>query len=263
MDTEQGRDSDPQVLRRLHLALTADKDELFRLVDDSSPEVLRTLLKNPRLDGNHLLALLKRRDLTEDFLRQLARTPLVEESHLLKVAMVKNPATPAPLILSLIPHLHLFELLSICWMPGVTADQKLAAERAIIQRLPTTPLGNKIALARRGTAAVVEAVLSEGQPACLDACLNNPQLKEATIFRFLSGPRSTAETISVVARHPKWQSRPNLRLAILKNRLTPVVWYHLFLPGLPVTEIRNLRALQRLTPAQRRAVEEEGKRRGI
>ena len=260
---DQARDGDPQLLRRLHQALTSEKDELFRLVDDPSPEVLRTLLKNPRLDQNHLRALLKRRDLTEEFLRQVARTPLVEESHQLKLAMVQNPATPAPLLLSLIPHLYLFELVNICALPGSTADQKLAAERAIIQRLPTTPLGNKITLARRGTAAVAEAVLLEGHPACMDACLSNPHLKEAAIFRFLSGPRSTAETISFVARHPKWQSRPNLRLAMLKNRFTPVVWFHLFLPGLPVGELRNLLALQRLGPAQRQAVTAEWKRRGL
>jgi hypothetical protein len=226
-------------------------------------DVLRAMLKNPSLDENHLLQLLKRRDLSEDLLRALYKTPLVEGSHTLKVALVKNPMTPAPLTLALIPHLYLFELVAICYLPGATADQKLAAERAVIQRLPATPLGSKITLARRGTAAIVAALLQEGEPGIVAPCLGNPHIQEAAIFRFLTGPRATAEAISEVARHPRWKARPNLRMAILKNGRTPLVWFTLFLPALPTAEIRNLLATRSLTPGQRKLVADEGERRGL
>ncbi len=254
---------DPFLARRLHQALTSGKDELFQTVTDPSPEVLAAALKNPLLDDNHLLALLKRRDLPEDLLKAVSRLPMVAESHELKVAVVHNPATPAHVTMTLLPHLHLFELVDICYLPGVTQDQKVAAERAIIQRLPTTPLGNKMTLARRCTASVAEALIKEGDPRLMEACLTNPQLKEAAVFQFLNGPNATADGISAVARHPRWKGRPNLQLAMLKNPKTPAVWYSLFLPHLNVSDLRGILASRRLIPAQKKLVNEELHRRGL
>ena len=253
---------DPNLSRQLYRALTADKGELQLVLQSTAPEVLRTALKNPALDEAHLIALLQRRDLSEELLMAVSRRPAVGESHNLKIALVHNPNTPGPLTLTLLPHLYLFELANICFLPGVTPDQKFAAERAIIQRLPTTPLGNKLTLARRGTAAVVEALLREGESPVVDACLTNPRLKESAVFQFLGSSRASAETISMIARHPRWKTRPNLVSAILKNQRTPLVWYTLFLPTLSTTEVRQLLASNRLSHPQKMTVEAELMRRG-
>jgi len=65
----------------------------------------------------------------------------------------------------------------------------------------------------------------------------------------------------MVARHPRWQMRPNLRLAILKNRRTPEAWFSRFLPALRTPDLRNLLASKQLNPSQKKLVEEEVKRR--
>ena len=139
---------EPNLSRRLYCALTVGTEEMYQLLDDPSMEVLFALLKNPALNDNHLLALLNRRDLSEDLLRAVGRLGKVAGSHELTVALARNPRVPGALLVSLLPRLYLFELVDICYLPGVTPDQKIAAERAIIQRLPTTSLGNKITLAR-------------------------------------------------------------------------------------------------------------------
>jgi hypothetical protein len=253
---------DIELARRLHRALTAGSDELFQLILDPAAEVLRALLKNPQLGEDHLLALLKRRDLPEDLLKSLSLHEREHPSHRLKLAIVKNPATPGPVVLALLPHLHLFELVTICFLPGVTPDQKVAAERSIIQRLPNLELGNKITLARRATADVVAAILKEGASPLMEPCLNSPRLKEVAVLQFLNSAVPTAETISIIARHPRWQSRPNLRLAILRNHRTPAIWFTLFLPKLRRPDLNNLLAGRRLTPPQKQLVQEELQRRG-
>lgn len=253
---------DPALIKRLRQALTAGGEELFASLHDPDPAVLRAALRNPRLGEDHLLALLRRRDLPEDILKGIGRLKGVESSHRLKVALVYNPGTPGALVQSLLLQLHLFELVNLCYLPGATPDQKVAAERVIIQRLPTTELGNKLTLARRGTSAVVGELLKEGDPRLMDACLANPRLKEVSILQFLNGARTTADTISSIARHPKWRTRPNLRLATLKNRKTPPVWYTLFLPGMRTPEINGLLASRRLNPNQKKLLEDELKRRG-
>jgi hypothetical protein len=248
---------DPALVQRLRKALTAETGELFQVMQDPSPVVLRAALKNPRLGEDHLLGLLRRRDLPEDLLKTVQQLESKRSNHRLKLALAKNPGTPGPLLHALLPHLYLFELLEICLLPGTTPDQRFAAERQIVLRLPNTPLGNKQVLARRGSASLVGELLKEGDPRLLEACLANPRLKEISLLQFLSGPNADAETISMIARHPRWQNRPNLRLTILKNRRTPAVWFVLFLPRLVTADLTGLLTSRQLDPRQKRLVREE------
>lgn len=254
-------DQESDLSRRLYRALTAGREDLPALLDDPSREVLKAVLKNPELDEPCLLLLLKRRDLSDDLLSAMYRLPLTEASHRLKVALVHHHATPDHIVLTLIPHLYLFELVTICFLPGIAPDRRLVAERALIKRLGETPLGSKVTLARRAPSEVVEALLHEGQPQLLAACLDNPRLKQAAIIRFLTGPGATAETISVVARHPRWKSRHELKLAILKNNKTPLIWFTALLPGLSLVEVKNVYVSSRISAAQKACVAEELLRR--
>lgn len=253
---------DTELAKKLHHALTASQDEIFQVMTDVSPEVLRTVLKNPAMGEEHLLVLLKRRDLPEELLKDISRMPAVVESHRLKIALVHHPNTPPQIFLNLLQNLHLFELAAVCLLPGIGPDRKVAAERAVMQRLPVTPLGNKLTLARRGTSSVVASLLKEGEPALMEACLSNPRLRESDIYLFLDSPNATSAAISAIARHPRWQQRPNLRLAILRNHKTPQVWLTVFLPKLPTIEARNLLNSGRLTEPWKKEIKEELKRRG-
>lgn len=248
---------------RLAEALSAGSERLFQLILDPSEEVIRALLRNPRTDEEHLMALLKRRDLSEEIPRLVYQRHRAKLSRPLLLALVKNPMTPGSIIRNLLPHLRIFELVDLCFLPGVTGDQRLAAERSIMQRLPTTPVGNKITLARRATSMVVGELLKEGDARTMKACLNSPRLKEAAVFQFLNGSTATATTISMVARHSRWSQRPNLRLAILKNRHTPQIWFTLWLPHLPIATINQLLAGRRLSLTHKNLVQAELKRRGI
>jgi len=247
--------------RKLAAALTAEHEELFQLILAQETAVLLNLLKNPHLTDQHLQVLLRRRDLGEELIKQIARHELLKTTHKLKVALVGNINVPASIALSLLPHLYLFELLNLCILPGSTPDQRLAAERQVIQRLPTIELGQKLTLARRGTGHILEALVRQGEPQVLAAALDNPHLKEVAILTFLRSGRPTAATISQIARHNRWGKRHSLRLAILKHRLTPVIWYTLWLPGLKSFELDNLRSCRQLGRQQRELLETSWRRR--
>ncbi|MCD6581290.1 MAG: hypothetical protein J7K90_05770 [Desulfuromusa sp.] len=259
---KQKSDLDPDFVKKLQAGLTAKEEELFQLILDPDTTFLRTLLKNPQINEDHLLILLKRRDLTEDLINSIYRKHKQAISHRVLLALVKNSTTSGTLIRSLLPLLRLFELVDLCFIPGVTPDQKLAAERVILQRLPTTPLGNKITLARRGTANMVAALLKEGHPQLFEVCLSNPHLKEAAIYQFLRGATASAETISMVARHNRWNQRPNLRLAILKNPKTPEIWFTLWMPKMHSHVLKQLSVSSRSNPTRKHLFEVELKKRG-
>lgn len=253
----QDADTAFDYLRLIHRGLNGSKEELFSLMERPSPDILRAALRNPALDEAHLLALLRHTGLHPDLftlLHQQHEPPAGNYQVLL--ALVQHAETPAHIVSTLLPRLYLFDLLKICSTPGVPQDQKTAAERAIIQRVPTQPLGNKLTLARRGTAAIAETLLKEGQPQVVAACLDNPHLKEGALHQFINSAAATAETISQIARHNRWQHRPELQQAILKNPRTPAIWFTLFLPRLPRSVVKNLALSPRLTPQQKLLVAE-------
>lgn len=244
----------PELAARLHRALTADNEELFLLVQDPAADVLRAILRNRNLNQEHLLALLKRRDLPADLLKTICQFKATATSHQLKVALARHHQTPAAIMQALLPQLYLFELLDICLLAGPSPDQKLAAERAIAQRLPTTPLGSKLTLARRGTAILAGELLKHAESEIMDACLDNPRLRELSLIQFLGSAYATADKISRIARNPRWKMNANVRLAVLKNPQTPEVWFLQFLPQLPVKEVRTLLHSTRLRPNQRQII---------
>jgi len=253
---------DKQLAERLMQALTAGSEALFQLILDPDPDVLANTLKNPQLNEEHLLTLLKRRDLPEEIPEKIYQRQKNSLSHRLTLALVKNRATADTIVRTLLPQLHLFELVDICFLPGLTADKRLNAERNILLRLPITPLGNKLTLARRATATIVAELLKDGHPALTEACLGSPRLKEAAIYQFLTSPKATAETISMIARNSRWQHRPNLRQAILRNPRTPEIWYTLWLPRLSLPLLKQLNSNQQLRNAAKKRIMAELSRRG-
>jgi hypothetical protein len=254
---EQPAHSNNKNITLLQQSLTTGSEEIFHLLLSPQPDILLTLIRNPRFSEEHLLALLKRRDLSEELINNLYQRHRRGLSHRSLLAIVRNPNCPSPLLSNLLPHLRLFELVDLCYLPGVTSDQKYAAERALLQRLPTTPLGNKITLAKRGTATIVGELLKDSQPQLMAACLANPRLKEAAIFQYLRGSFANAESISMIARHQRWTLRPNLRLAILKHRNTPHIWYTLWLPGQNLPTLKQLAGHFRNQPERARMINAE------
>ena len=248
--------------QRLLLARSAGGDELFGMLQSADPDLVRSALKNPNLGEAQLLALLKRRNLPDGVIRAIYRVPQLAGSRRLKVALAGHPAAPAPLLAELLAQLHLLELVAVLRLPGASPDHRAAAQQAILRRLPETELGIRIALARRGSAAVLEALLAQGEPRLVDAVLANPGLLESNLLAFLRSPAATAETISAVARHPRWGVHPKIRLAALRNRKTPPVWFTLFLPALGTAELNGLLSSPGLTPRQLATVLEELGKRG-
>ena len=141
--TLQNTDTAHDELHLIHRALSGSKEELFSLMERPSPDILRAALRNPALDEAHLLALLHHTGLHPDLftlLHQQHEPPA--GNYQVLFALVQHPEAPAHIVSNLLPRLYLFDLLKLCCLPGIPQDQKVAAERAIIQRIPAQPLGN-------------------------------------------------------------------------------------------------------------------------
>ncbi|HLZ92020.1 MAG TPA: hypothetical protein VKQ28_09915 [Candidatus Acidoferrum sp.] len=224
------------------LARTATGEELAALLHHHAPEVLLALLDNPALDETQLCLLLERKDLPAEVLEEVGRRKRLLKNYRVRRALAFHPRTPRLASLRLIRELYLMDLVQLTLMPGSPAELKRIAEEQLVTRLPQLPLGQKITLARRGTARVAGALLAEGQTQVLSVVLDNPGLTEAQVLKALSRERLSAGVVKAVAQHRKWSHVYNVRLALVRHPNSTLSTILAYLPELTVSDLRELAA---------------------
>ena len=223
-------------------ARTAAGEELALLVHHHSPDVLLALLDNPALDETQLCLLLDRKDLPTEILEEVARRKPLLKNYRVKRALAFHPRTPRLASLRLIRELYLMDLVQLTLLPGTSAELKRSAEEQLVARLPQLPLGQKITLARRGTARVAGALLAEGHAQVLSVVLDNGSLTEAQVLKALSRGRLPVGVVKAVAQHRKWSHTYNVRLALVRHPNSTLSTILAYLPELTVSDLRELAA---------------------
>jgi hypothetical protein len=223
-------------------ARTASGEELASLLHHHSPDVLFALLDNPALDETQLCLLLDRKDLPAEILEEVARLKPLLKNYRVKRALAFHPRTPRLASLRLIRDLYLMDLVQLTLLPGTSGELKRIAEEQLVARLPQLPLGQKITLARRGTARVAGALLAEGHAQVLSIVLDNPILTEAQVLKALSRERLPVGVVKAVAQHRKWSHTYNVRLALVRHPGAMLSTILAYLPELTVSELRELAA---------------------
>jgi len=223
-------------------ARTAAGEELALLLHHHSPDVLLALLDNPALDEMQLCLLLDRKDLPTEVLEEVVRRKPLLKNYRVKRALAFHPRTPRLASLRLIRELYLMDLVQLTLLPGTSAELKRSAEEQLVARLPQLPLGQKITLARRGTARVAGALLAEGHAQVLSVVLDNGSLTEAQVLKALSRERLPVGVVKAVAQHRKWSHTYNVRLALVRHPSSTLSMILAYLPELTVSDLRELAA---------------------
>src|SRR5712692_10734367 len=221
-------------------ARTARGEELASLLHHQSPDVLVSLLDNPALDETQLCLLLNRKDIPAEILEEVARRKPLLKNYRVKRALAFHPRTPRLAGLRLVRELYLMDLVLLTLLPGTSAELKINAEEQLIARLPQLPLGQKITLARRGTARVAGALLAEGHAQVLSVVLDNGSLTEAQVLKALSRERLPVGVAKAVAQHRKWSHTYNVRLALVRHPNSTLSTILGYLPELTVSDLREL-----------------------
>jgi hypothetical protein len=223
-------------------ARSATGEELAALLHDHSPEVLLALLDNPGLDETQLCLLLNRKDLPTEVLEEVSQRKPLLKNYRVKRALAFHPRTPRLPSLRLIRELYLMDLVQLTLLPGISAELKRVAEEQLVARLPQLPLGQKITLARRGTARVAGALLAEGHAQVLSVVLDNGSLTEAQVLKALSRDRLPVGVVPAIARHRKWSHTYNVRLALVRHPSATLSTILEYLPEITVSDLRELAA---------------------
>lgn len=246
---------------RIQRAERGGPQEIRPLVHDPAVEVLEALLRNPSLSEEHLLVLLHRNDLPRELLEAIGENKQLIQSPRVKAAVVEHPKTPRLVSLKLLKFLYLFDLMKVSLQPAVPAEIKRLAEDQILARLQQLPLGQQIALARRGTARVVAALLEEGNEPVIPAALDNPRLTEGALLGVLRRDELAPAVVEGIARHPKWSRCYDIRLQLVRHPLTSLGRALGFLPQLKRGDLQLIAGDRRLGATLRQHAEAEAERR--
>jgi hypothetical protein len=229
-----------RVAERAELAAVAPRSRLEPFFGETAKDVLVALARNPNLSELDMLRLLERMDLPQEALRELSQRAEAARSYRVKLALVRNPKTPRLVSLPLMKFLYLFELLRVSQTPAVPAEVKMVAEETILRKLEALPRGEKIALAREGSGRVAAALLVTPDEELIRAALNNPYLSEAHLLKVLVRNKLPAVLVELISHHGRWAHAYHLRLALIRNPLTPFARVLAFLPDISVSDLRDI-----------------------
>ena len=245
----------------IQVARTATGDALSELMYHPAPQVLAALLENPALDEAGLCLLLSRKDLPAELLENIGARKSLMKNYSVKRALLFHPRAPRLVAMRLLRDIYLMDLVQFTLSPAVSPELKRLAEEQIIARLPQLPLGQKIALARRGPTRVAGALVAEGHPNVLPVALDNPFLTEAQVLKALSREKTSLRIVQAVANHRKWSQTYNVRLALVRNPSAPLATVLAYLPQLTVSDLRELAAPGIVPENLRRYLQAEVQRR--
>ncbi len=225
---------------RIERARTGSGDELTALVHEADEESLLVLLENPQLEESQLCLLLERMDLSATLLQAIGSRAEWVRKEGVRMRLARHPRTPRRIALSLVRQLYLFDLVRLSLLPSTPAEVRRLAEEVILTRIPHLPVGEKLTLARRGSARVAGALLAEGHPHAIKLALGNAFLTESQVLKVLSRASVSERVVAAIAQHPKWSTNYNVRLALLRNPRTPYPAALSFLQNITLRDLRDI-----------------------
>jgi hypothetical protein len=136
-------------------------------------------------------------------------------------AIAAHPLTPRHAALRCLDDLLWRDLLDITRETRTPPPVRVAANRKLEDALRFLATGEKVAVARFAASALFSPLLDDPDLRVLEAVLANSRLASEDLQRWLSTGHPEPEALAFLARDPRWMSRPAVRIALLKHRLTP------------------------------------------
>jgi hypothetical protein len=201
---------------------SADVDALYAellAAGESGPKITDVFRRSP--DEETVVAVL-RRAVPLRALEHLARTPPWSERSRVLAGVVLNPKSPPRLSLPLVPALLWRGLADVAVSPRVPSAVRLRAEAVLKDKIPELRLGEKITLGRLATTPVLLALLDETDPRILDACLENPRLRETDLVGLVRRPGANVALLNAVAGGRRWLQSYAVRLELAIQPRTPL-----------------------------------------
>jgi hypothetical protein len=167
------------------------------------------------------LALLDNAHCTAAVCQTLARNQRLTAFYSVRLRLVQHRATPLTHAVKLVHYLHWPDLLRLSVDVKVLPQVRRAIDAQLLARLPKVALGEKIAAAKRCSAALINVLLFDPDPNVFASLLINQLVREEDLLRFAGSESASAEKLRLLAGDQKWSYRYAIRRALVVNQSTP------------------------------------------
>jgi hypothetical protein len=224
----------------IELASSGTEDDLRVLAHHHSLEVVTAALKNKNLTEDIALIIANRKNISPEILESLFHDLRWKNHYRIMLALCKNPKTPQKISLSLMKSMKIFDLADLTRNQFVPVSLKMKAEAVISEKIPSIPLGIKIALTKRAGSGVLMKFIEEGKKEVAVACLDSPYMTESVIYKIISKKTVPPIVIQQIAEHPKWSCHYQIQWALILNIHTPLLRVLSFLKNIKSSDLRDL-----------------------
>jgi len=228
--------------RDRHLASAAGEEEIKPLVYHKSSEVIAILINNKNLTEDLAAVIAGRKNINSVILESLSHHIRWKDSYKVRLALCKNPKTPQKITFSLIKFLKVFDLADLTRNKVLSVNARVRIEGEISEKIPAMALGIKIALAKRASSNVLMKLIEEGLREVVAVCLDSPYMTEGDIYKIISMGKTSVQVIRMIAEHPKWSARYQVRWALIINKHAPLACVVKFLKDMKTTDLKELYA---------------------
>jgi hypothetical protein len=232
--------------------LTSEK--LWTAIDKLRPEDFPAILTHPQATEMHIVKILARKDISENFLQIVGRSQWMKYPRV-QFYFVNNPKTPPAEAMNFVRLLFWRDLNFVLTNLKLASEVRHLAESVVIQRLPTMAVGDKITLARITAGEVLKTMRSEKDSRIINALLQNPRMTEEDVLFIVNQPKTPAPVLEVVAKSSKWACRKEVKIALIRNSSTPIAYAIGLISGLLATDLKMLVSDQKVKVALRKMME--------
>lgn len=167
------------------------------------------------------LALLDNPNCPASICQGIARSARIAAFYSVRLRLLQHRATPLAHSVKLVHYIHWPDLLRLSVDVNVPAEVRRAIETQLLLRLDTLSLGEKIAAAKRCSAALINVLLFDPDEQVFAALLINQRLREEDLLLLAGSASASAEKLQLLASDRKWSFRYAMRRALVMNPSTP------------------------------------------
>jgi hypothetical protein len=209
----------------------------------------------PHLLEDEVLAALDNLYATAAICQAIAQNQRLAAFYSVRVRLVQHKHTPQAHAVKLVHYLHWPDLLRLSVDVKIPAPVRRAIDTLLENRVDKLSIGEKIAAAKRCSAAMIKIFLFDPDPRVFASLLVNQRVREVDLLLLASSERASAEKLQLLAKDTKWSYRYAIRKALVMNPLTPRAVAASQLRFLTARDLRDIYSNPKTSTYLRRCIE--------
>ncbi len=173
------------------------------------------------IDEGSALRLLRSPYCTTRAVELLLVQPLAKRSRTVATLLVRHPACPRPFAWETLATLGWRDLLTVASDQRALPQVRRQAERKLADKVRHLTLGERVSLARLAPRGLLPVLLSDSEPRCVAALLENPHFTEEDAVRLMATNPQTRALLELL-HHPRWGRLPGVVQAALRSAAVPL-----------------------------------------